>query len=167
MTDPVFGTLDGEGERRNVHFSRHFLVPPEEVWDAITEPARMGRWLADATIDLQVGGAVELRFEPGDPDQTVTGRILACRPPTLLEYEWHWPGENQSVVRFDLSPEANGTLLVLTHRLLPAPAAAGYAAGWHAYLDLLAGVFGAPRPEWLARFQEVKPDYDRAVALGR
>lgn len=168
MTDSTFGTLDGEGSRRNVRFSRHFPVPPEEVWAAITEPARLGGWLAPATVELRVGGAVELRFEPDDPGQTVTGRILACSAPTLLEYEWHWPGENRSVVRFDLSAEgADGTLLLLTHRLLPGPAAAGYAAGWHAYLDLLPSVFGDPRPEWLSRFHEVKPDYDRALASGR
>jgi hypothetical protein len=95
VADPMFVTVDGEGERRTVRFTRYLSAPPNEAWDAITMPA---------------------------------------------------------------------TRLLLTHRLLPSVAAAGYGAGWHAYLDILASVFGASRPEWLSRFQEVKPDYERAAA---
>jgi uncharacterized protein YndB with AHSA1/START domain len=160
----MFGTVDGRGDRRTVRFTRYLPVPPDQVWEALTSPAGLGQWLADATVDRRVGGQVELRLEPDDPDQTCRGRILACRPPALLEYEWHWPGEDQSVVRFDLSADGDATMLLLTHRLLPAESAAGYGAGWHAHLDTLASVFGAPRPEWLSRFHEVKPAYDQAAA---
>jgi uncharacterized protein YndB with AHSA1/START domain len=164
MSDPMFGTVDGQGDRRTVRFSRYLPVPPDEVWDAITSVDRLREWLADSTVDLRVGGRLEFRFEPDDLDQTCTGRILACRRPALLEYEWHWPGEDQSVVRFDLSEDGDGTLLLLTHRLLPLDSTAGYGAGWHAYLDILASLFGAPRPQWLSRFQDVKPAYEKAAA---
>jgi hypothetical protein len=71
----------------------------------------------------------------------------------------HWPGRTSSSVRFELSPDHGGTLLVLDHRGLPQDAAIAYAAGCHAYLDRLAAQFDGDVPDWDERFSEVFPKY--------
>jgi uncharacterized protein YndB with AHSA1/START domain len=151
MTD--LGTVAPDGERRRLRFERFYDAPPEELWSALTEPERLARWLAPG----EIGETVRLEFED---DNVVTGRVLAFEPPRVLEYEWHYPGEDESVVRFELSPaESGGTVLVLEHRLLNEAQSIGYAAGWHAHLDVLDGA-----PSWNERFEELLPRYSEASA---
>jgi uncharacterized protein YndB with AHSA1/START domain len=149
------GALAGDGARRSVRFERRLDADVEDVWQALVEPERLGRWLAEATIDARVGGNVELRF--GDePGGLVTGSIRVFDPPRVLEYDWTYPGESESVIRFELTPSGSGTTLVVDHRLLGADAAAGYGAGWHAHLDQLAEeLAGGVETAWQARFEEL------------
>ena len=153
------GQLRDDDEYRAVRFERRYSASPEAVWAALTDPDKLRRWLAEAVrFDNKVGGAVDLRF--GDePDQVAQGSILAYEQPRVLEYEWHWPGQMSSSVRFELTADSDGTLLVLDHRGLPRDAAIGYAAGWHAYLDRLAAQFGEDGATWDQRFADLLPKY--------
>ena len=158
------GVVRREGERRGVRFERAYAASVEELWDALTSPASVGRWLAEVErLELRVGGAVELRFGDGEGER-VTGTVLALEPPRLLEYEWHFPGEEQSAVRFELTADDRGARLVLDHRLLGAETAAGYGPGWHAHLDALAAHLGGGSIDWLARYRELKPAYEAQLA---
>jgi uncharacterized protein YndB with AHSA1/START domain len=155
----TLGQLREDNDHRAVRFERRYGASPEAVWAALTDPAKLSRWLAEAVaFEDRVGGRVDLRFGD-DPDQVAQGAILTYEPPHVLEYEWHWPGQTSSSVRFELSPDADGTLLVLDHRGLPKHVATAYAAGWHAYLDRLAAQFDGDVPEWDERFAEVLPKY--------
>ncbi|MDQ3875003.1 MAG: SRPBCC domain-containing protein [Actinomycetota bacterium] len=133
------------------------------MWTALTKPERLRRWLAEAEFEERVGGRAELRFGAG----AIEGTVRALDRSRLLEYEWIELG-TRSVVRFQLEP-ADGTLLVLDHRLLPADAAAGFGAGWHSHLDSLAEALAAPEgahdPDaWWGRFRSLLPRYGEAVA---
>jgi uncharacterized protein YndB with AHSA1/START domain len=132
-----------------VRLERRFDASPEELWAALTEPEQLRGWLGPAKL---ADGRVELVLGEAD-DQRVEGRLLVVDPPRVLEYEWRWPGETDSVVRFELRADGDGTLLVLDHRLLPAAAARGYDAGWRAYLDRLESLLaGDAVPSWDERF---------------
>jgi uncharacterized protein YndB with AHSA1/START domain len=154
------GEVRDDGAGRAVRFERRYAVAPAAVWAALTEPEQLRGWLTEATtFDHEVGGRVELRF--GDePNQTINGSIRVYDPPRALEYEWHWPGQATSTVRFELRSDGGGTLLVLDHRGLPAESATGYAAGWHAYLDRLHD----DAADWDERFRKVLPRYRELVA---
>ena len=155
------GTLRADASRRAVRFERSFAAAPEEVWSALTESDRVERWLAPAVLEPRRGGLVEIVF---DEEQTVTGVVLTWEPPRLLEYEWRFPGEPESIVRFALSPQVGGTLLVLDHRLLGSEHATGYAAGWHAHLDRLDDLLsGRPCQSWDERFSALLPHYREQV----
>jgi uncharacterized protein YndB with AHSA1/START domain len=156
------GQLRAEGERRGIRFERRYDVPPADVWSALTDPERLARWLAGAELDLRVGGQYVLRFSGEDESQITRGRVLALEPERLLELSWLYPGEADTVVRFELRPDGDGTILVLDHANLPAEEAPGYGGGWHAHLDALDAHLGREEiPDWWGRYGELAPLYEQ------
>lgn len=163
MTEAA-GVLRRDDDRCAVRFERLYDYTPQELWRALTEPEQLRGWLADVThMQLEPGGEVRLRF--GDePDGGGTAwRVLQVDPERLLECEWHYPGEEPSVLRFECHPRERGTLLVLDHRRLADADAPGYAAGWHAHLDALANLFGSTDGDWYLRYSELRPGYEEAA----
>lgn len=168
MTEMAEGRLRRDGDRRAVRFERRYDASPAEVWSALTEPPRLARWLADAELDLRVGGDYILRFLGEDEGQTTTGKVLAVEPERLLELTWLYPGEEDTVVRFELRPDGDGTVLVLDHRGLPSEAAPGYGGGWQAHLEALEAHLGAGgEPDWWGRYKELRPLYEAQEAALR
>ena len=44
-----------------------FPAPPEEVWEALTEPERLEEWFAnDVELDVRPGGAGVFRWDDGE-----------------------------------------------------------------------------------------------------
>ena len=100
-----------------------------------------------------------------DEKETAWGTVLAFEPPRLLEVEWRYEGEDESILRIELEPRGEATLLVLDHRLLQAGQAPGYGSGWHAYLDALDDLLaGRAVGGWDERFQARLEDYRQAAA---
>lgn len=165
MTVDQLGRLREDGERCAVRFERLYDFAVDELWRALTDPDQLRGWLAHVrSLDLHVGGAVELSF--GDDDR-VRGEVLAVEPGRVLEYTWTFPGESESVVRFELVPREHGTLLVLDHRRLGREAGIGYGAGWHAHLDMLEATLHSDALDFLPRYLELRAEYEeQAAALG-
>ena len=83
-------------------------------------------------------------------------RILVWDPPHVLEHEWRQAIVEDSVVRYELQPDGDGTLLRFSLRGLGARNATGFRAGTHAYLDRLeAYLAGDDLPDWAIRRQEI------------
>jgi uncharacterized protein YndB with AHSA1/START domain len=158
------GQLRAEGDRSGVRFERRYDATPEELWSALTEPERLGRWLANvAELELRVGGRFHLLWNESDGTQKTDGTVLALEPGRLLELNWTYPGEPDSTARFELRPDGDGTILVLDHRGLPPAAIAGYGAGWHSHLDSLEAHLNGGEADWSARFQELGPAYEESA----
>jgi len=164
MLEQTLGRLRKESEeRRGVRFERVFDYTADELWRAWTDPDQLRGWLGDVELDLRVGGSIVIRF--GDDEAQIThGVIRAVEPPRLLEYEWNFPGESESVLRVELVPRDHGTLLILDHRQLGRDAATGYAAGWHSHLDALDASLADGMLDWDERFTELLPDYREQAA---
>ena len=159
MLAQTFGQLQREGEDRvALHFERVYDYRQDELWAALTEPEQLRAWLGEAEVDLRVGGRIVIRFGDAD-DEIASGTIRELDPPRLLEYDWTFVGESDSVLRLELEPRGNGTLLILDHRRLTADVAVGYGAGWHAHLDRLEGLARGERVDWDERFAELLPRY--------
>lgn len=159
MLTELLGTLRDEGDGRlSIRFERTYDCSVEELWSAVTEPARLERWLGATEIDLRRGGRVLIRFGD-DESQTVRGVVSEAAPPHRLEYTWTYPGEDESILRLELEAQGDAALLVLDHRRLAARAAAGYGAGWHSYLDALERSLAGEEHDWQARFEAVLPEY--------
>ncbi|HVM16254.1 MAG TPA: SRPBCC domain-containing protein [Gaiellaceae bacterium] len=165
MNATEVGRLRDDEERCAVRFERLYDSTPAELWAALTDPEQLRGWLAHVrSLDLRVGGEVHFQF---DGDEEVRGEILALEPERVLEYTWTYPGEDESVVRFEVVPREQGTLLVLDHRRLGRDAGVGYGAGWHAHLDMLDATLRGGAVEFAARFAEVRTPYaEQAAELG-
>ena len=89
--------------------------PIREVWDAITNPARLADWWlpfdADITVDLREGGEMVFAGR-GDEPVTMTCTILRVEPPMLLE---HTHADAGSYMRWELEPVDTGCVLRLSH----------------------------------------------------
>lgn len=102
------------GEAYTVELRRRYAAEVADVWDALTDPERLRRWLRPVTGDLRQGGRFEL-------DGGEHGEILRCEAPRLLKVSWlfgpeadAWPGTSEVEVR--LAPGATGdTDLTLVH----------------------------------------------------
>lgn len=157
------GNIVREGELARLAFERYLPYPVEAVWAAIAEPEQRAQWMGVLDIEPRAGGALQIVADgPPMPEhiRTVTGKILVWDPPHVLEHEWNQPIIESGVVRWELTPDGDGTLLKLTHGLLSLRNATGFAPGTHAYLDRLEAVLsGQPVPDWGQRFGELQPEY--------
>jgi len=92
-----------EGGHR-LSFQRPYATNPGDLWEAMTSPPRVKRWLADLTGDLRVGGRYRLDFGDGsDPDQVTEGTIEVCEPPMSLKVTWSF-GTRATASSRSLSP---------------------------------------------------------------
>ncbi len=112
-----------------VRLTRRYAAAPAEVWDALTDRASLGRWLAGVVeMELVTGGALVLAL-PGDGG-LIEAQVREVEAQRVLELDWSDGGEGSSVVRFELRPEGDETLLVLDHRRIDEPAGMAYIARW-------------------------------------
>lgn len=159
-----FGQLTSYENAPMVRFERVIDAAIDAVWAMLSTEDGLERWLAPASVELRVGGAMNIDFGEGE---VVGGEIIDLIPGALLEYHWRFTGEPDSIIRFELEPRENGqTTLKLEHRLLPPDQAVGYGAGWHAHIDALAHQL-SPSPagfDWDARFGELLPVYQSVSA---
>ena len=110
--DEQAGKVKIENGHATLEFTRFLAHPPQAVWEALTDPAHFNAWYnAAATIDGRLGGSFEVLSGPFH----WTGPILARDPPTLLAYEHNhepcpeMPSGARTIVRWELSPEGEGT----------------------------------------------------------
>jgi uncharacterized protein YndB with AHSA1/START domain len=99
------------GTARTVHLRRTYDAPIDDVWDAVSNPERIGRWFLPVHGDLRLGGRYQLEGNAG-------GEILHCEPPRLLRVSWIFgePTEDTfSEVEIRLSEASDGTLFELEH----------------------------------------------------
>ena len=159
------GRLTFEGDYATLSFERTFRHPVEAVWEAITDPEHLALWyMTEARLDPRPGGTIDYRSGPARLH--VTGKILAWEPPRVFEHEWNveprkdFPKGERSVVRWELTPVGEGTLLRFRHRRLTRQTATVFAGGMHAFLDRLEDQLdGRPLVDWAARIGEVRPEY--------
>jgi hypothetical protein len=45
------------GDAYTMELRRRYDAPVDDVWNAITDPERLGRWLKSVTGDLRLGGS--------------------------------------------------------------------------------------------------------------
>lgn len=145
------GTLLRYGDDCVVRFERHLAHPVEKVWRAITEQDELRQWFPDGglEIDLTLGGKVRFAAEgwEGDPDLMPSdGTITRLDPPRLLEFTW-----GDDPLRFELSAEGDGCILVFTQTFAGRAAAPRLAAGWTICLGNLDAALAGRTPsplEW-------------------
>ncbi|WP_348786931.1 SRPBCC domain-containing protein [Leifsonia sp. NPDC080035] len=158
----VAGSMQREGERSGVRIQRLLDARPGEVWDALTLPDRVGRWLWPV-VEWPDDPVRERRVRLGDVmrlgDANIEGgvhdlKVLALEPERHLRFSW-----GDAAVSIRLDDDEGGTLLTLVQDPIESVFGAGrlrsapdFAAGWHTLLDqltLLLSGLTVPEPDRL------------------
>ena len=96
------------GEARTLTISRVYDTPPDDLWDACTNPDRLRRWFMPISGDLRPGGRYELQGN-------ASGTIERCERPSTIDATWEYGGQ-VSWIAIRLTPEAEGrTRFALEH----------------------------------------------------
>lgn len=165
MTIDPFASLIRHDSYVDVDIHREYRTDARDLWDAITNPDRIGRWMAPVSGDFRVGGRFRVDFDISDPAQQVHGSIIRCDAPNRLDITWEIFEAGTSDVVAILHDTDNGCELHLRHTSLPESMGAGYAAGWHAYCDALeALLLNKELRVWDDRWAEVFPEYQRRLS---
>jgi len=137
------GLITQDGPQYAIRFERHLDHPASMVWDALTQPVNLAKWLARTTVDLRPGGDFILEFT--NSPSVSKGKITRLREYALLEYSWHEGQQSSSLVTWELVPQGPAAcLLILTHTRLTQDIP-DFGAGWHTHLDLLTEVLEGNR----------------------
>jgi uncharacterized protein YndB with AHSA1/START domain len=168
-----YGTILESG---TIRFERLLPGPIERVWAYLTESDKRGKWLASGDVQPWVGGNVELHFRHADlsPQKeqipgkykkyenggSFTAQVTRCEPPSLLSHTW----PDGSEVTFELTPQDEATLLVLTHRRLTPTEMRSVGGGWHTHLGVLVDHLNGrePQPFW-STYAGVEAEYERRI----
>jgi uncharacterized protein YndB with AHSA1/START domain len=127
----MHGTVEQLDDGRwRLRFTRTLRHPPEKVWRAITEPEHLEHWFP-TTIEGERATGSRLTFSfPGGEAPPFEGEMLAYEPSSVIEFQW-----GPDVVRIELQPSDEGTVLTLLDTLEERGKAARDGAGWHVCLD--------------------------------
>jgi uncharacterized protein YndB with AHSA1/START domain len=108
----------------------------EDVWAAVTEPARLERWIGTFSGDPASGSVVFRMTAEGADAPAEAMEIVECDPPRLLVVIASTPG-GEWHLRVALTEADGRTLLTFTQPELDPAAAESVGPGWEYYLDRL------------------------------
>jgi uncharacterized protein YndB with AHSA1/START domain len=114
--------------------------PVDEVWRALTDAAAISDWLMVTTdFQPQVGASFRLKTQRLATDGWVEVEVLELEPPRRMV--WSWSVDDRfppTSVTFELTAEAAGTRLTLTHVGEIDPVVGGLLReGWPSRIELL------------------------------
>jgi uncharacterized protein YndB with AHSA1/START domain len=88
-------SVGSEGDGHVVELRRTYDADATDLWDAVTNPERIPRWLLPISGDLRPGGRFQLEGNAG-------GEIRECDPPRRLAVTWEFGGQ-ASIVTVELA----------------------------------------------------------------
>jgi uncharacterized protein YndB with AHSA1/START domain len=160
----LLGTLrsaDGQGV---VRMEDRYDTDIDDLWSAITDPARLARWYGEVEGDLRIGGDLRVRvFSSGWEGAR---RVQACEPPRRLMLVGKEPdAPYELVTEVWLTPDGDQTILVMEERGMPLDHLAGFGAGVQIHVeDLAAYLGGRERCDSDARMDVLYPAYQALEA---
>jgi uncharacterized protein YndB with AHSA1/START domain len=97
-----------------VEVTREILVEaePGEVWEALTDPARLEEWFAnDVELEAEPGGEGVFRWENGEERRALVEEVEVGR---RFAFRWRDEVGDETVVAFSLDAVDAGTRVVVT-----------------------------------------------------
>lgn len=133
---------------QSIRLVRVLPAPPEEVFDAWTDPESIRVWMCPgpvsesvATLDVRVNGRYTIVMKGPSSDFVHTGQYLAIERPRRLVFTWVSNAVRGRTTQVTIELEPVGTdetRLTLVHEALPdAEASASHQEGWGQILTKL------------------------------
>jgi len=172
----ILGSLRSADGKGVVRIEDRYDTDIDDLWSAITDPARLARWHGQVEGDLRPGGEFRVYVEADDIE--TIGRVEACEPPRRLLVTSRETEESyrkgQGVPPFDeitevtLTSDGAQTILVLEVQGMPLDKVAFYGAGWQIHAENLAAYLaGHEAGDAETRWGELVPPYqDLAAGIG-
>ena len=169
----ILGSLRSADGKGIVRIEDRYDTDIDDLWSALTDPARLARWHGQVEGDLRPGGEFRLYVEADDLE--ATGRVEACEPPRRLLVTTRETDESylrgKGVPPFDesleatLTPDGAQTILVIEVKGMPLDKVAFYGAGWQIHAENLAVYLsGRERGDTEARWAGLVPRYQNLAA---
>jgi uncharacterized protein YndB with AHSA1/START domain len=138
-TPAATGHKEEREGREFVVFTRTFRAPIDDVWAAVTESDRLGRWIGTWEGDPAEGQVrFQMRFE-GDEASSEKFQIDVCEPPHRLAITTEMPydGVNPQTwqLRVELAERDGVTTLTFAQDVPEPEMAHSVGPGWDYYLD--------------------------------
>jgi uncharacterized protein YndB with AHSA1/START domain len=155
----ITGSLRASDGKGVVRIQERFDSDVDDVWSALTEPARLARWLGEVDGDLRVGGEFRARFYASGWEGNI--RVQVCEPPRRLVLTDTSSAEpDEKVTEVTLTADGDQTILILEQRGMPLKDLAAYGAGNQLHVDdLAAHLAGGERRDAAARWSQLEPVY--------
>ena len=103
----------------NVKISVKVNAPVHKVWNALTNKEQMKNWYFDIPdFELKEGNAFNF-YEPGEERKFHHHcEIAEVVPQEKLKHSWTYPdiSKEKTLVKWELKPESEGTVVTLTHK---------------------------------------------------
>lgn len=166
----ILGTLAAADGKGVVRVEDRYATDIDDLWSAITEPARLARWWGKVEGDLRVGGTFELEVQ-----WQGSGRVVACESPHRLVVVIRESDESyrkgvgappfDSRIEATLTADGDHTLLVIEVSGMELERIAFYGAGWQIHAENLARYLaGGERDDSEARWDALVPPYQELAA---
>ncbi len=128
--------------KRDVRIERTYPFPPDRVWRALTEPATLGRWFMENDLRPELGHAFTFRMKPQRGWDGITHcEVIELEPLRRIAFTYRGEATGEkalrcagvgderalaagkgvftaldTVLRFTLAAEGDGTRLVMEHQ---------------------------------------------------
>jgi len=103
--------------QKKIRKRRTYLLPVEEVWDALSNGKKLDAWFMENNFNPVEGASFEFFDKPGEKWRGLyQGEIISCQPPVNLAFSWtHKNLRHTTYVWWRLDEEKRKTVLSLEH----------------------------------------------------
>jgi uncharacterized protein YndB with AHSA1/START domain len=163
----ILGSLRSADGKGAVRMEDRYDTDIDDLWSALTNPARLARWIGAVEGELRPGGTFRAHFFTSGWEGT--GQVVTCEPPhhflvwTKDDDDPDSPDEH--AIEATLTTDGDQTVLVVEERGIPLEHVAAYGAGAQVHVeDLAAYLAGRERREGPERWAEILPAYQALAA---
>lgn len=155
----ILGHMQHHDGRGVVRMTDRFATDIDDLWSAVTDPERLGRWLGEVRGELRLGGEFRARFFASGWEGT--GRVQVCeRPRRFLVLTSDTDDPVEHAIEATLTADGDHTVLVIEERGMPLDQLAAYGAGIQVHVeDLAAHLVDHDRCDAQTRWAELLPAY--------
>jgi len=127
-----------------------------DLWSALTEPARLARWMAEVDGEPKLGAQVQAKFTSSWEGPV---RIDVCDAPSRLVLTLNPGTDEEGIIEAVLTAEGDRTRLVIEERGLPLDKIHYHGAGWQSHIEDLGRYLDGGGSQWKERWEELTPSY--------
>ena len=116
-------------------------APPDEVWQAITDPVWTRRYFHDTALHTTWAVGSPISYDLPDGTPAIAGRVLEYSPPRRFVMSARFLFDDEAIaevesrVTWEVAPDGRGSRVTLVHDRVPAHTISLVRNGWPGILE--------------------------------